>query len=403
MLKKGFYTTAFNLTVLITGLGYFIDTYDFFMFLSMRVPSLAELGLSGDALTHAGIVILNCSIFSAIIGSFFWGIMGDKIGRKKALLGSIFIYSVGTFANAFVHDVATYTLVRIIIGFGVAGELGLGATLVAETVQSSKRTFALTFFTAMGVLGVGAAAANLEFMTWRTSCMAGGIMGMLLLLLRSVLFESHLFTEAAQTKIRRGSLRDLFGSFRGIQKYICSILVLFPNYIVTGVLLTLSPEVTKITGVQGVIKANIALALYFGMSAIGDLFGAWLSELFKSRRIVAALFIIANALLAFIYLQKLNLDALQFYVLCATFGLFNLWAISSTIIVEQFPTAFRATASTTGLNFSRGAVIVANLIILALRPLGLVNVLLGVGAGVFTIGLLAVWRLPETYGKPLVD
>ena len=28
-------------------------------------------------------------------GSFVWGVLGDKLGRKKALLGSILIYSLG--------------------------------------------------------------------------------------------------------------------------------------------------------------------------------------------------------------------------------------------------------------------------------------------------------------------
>src|SRR5580698_1672635 len=134
MLNKGFYTTAFNLTVLVTGLGYFIDTFDFFLYNSMRVISLTELGLSGYALTKAGIIILNCQIFGALIGSFFWGILGDKIGRKNALLGSILVYSLSMIANGFVHSTLLYAIVRFIIGFGVAGEVGLGATLVAETI-----------------------------------------------------------------------------------------------------------------------------------------------------------------------------------------------------------------------------------------------------------------------------
>src|SRR5580704_3060825 len=114
MLNKGFYNTAFNLTVLVAGLGYFIDTFDFFLYNSMRSVSLTELGLSGDALTHAGIVILNCQIFGALIGSFFWGVLGDKIGRKKALLGSILIYSLGMIGTGLVHDVMSYGFVRLV-------------------------------------------------------------------------------------------------------------------------------------------------------------------------------------------------------------------------------------------------------------------------------------------------
>lgn len=403
MSKKGFYSSAFNLTVLITGLGYFIDTFDFFLYNSMRVVSLTELGLSGDALTRTGMIILNAQILGAVFGSLFWGVLGDRIGRKKALIGSILIYSIGMLCTAFVQDTISYTLVRFVTGFGVAGELGLGATLVAETIQPSKRTLALAFFTVMGALGVSVAAISIEFMDWRTSCVAGGVLGLLLLLLRSVLFESQLYSKAAQSKVRRGSLRDLFGNFNNLKKYICCFLVLAPNYFVTGMLITLAPELGRATGTQGLIKGNIALAIYFAVAACGDLMGAWLSERFKSRRIVAAIYVLGNMLLAFVIVQKWQLDTYAFYGLCGAFGIFNLWAISGTIVVEQFPTSLRATASTASLNFSRGTIVIANLLYLYFKPFGFINVLLTIGMGFFVLGLIAVWRLPETFGQSLAD
>src|ERR1700734_2575353 len=105
----------FNLVVLIAGLGYFVDTFDFFVYNGMRIGSLTELGLSGETLTKVGILILNSQIFGALIGSFIWGILGDKVGRKKALPGSILIYSLGMIANGFVQDPLTYGIVRFII------------------------------------------------------------------------------------------------------------------------------------------------------------------------------------------------------------------------------------------------------------------------------------------------
>jgi len=386
MLKKGYYTTAFNLTVLVAGLGYFIDTFDFFLYNSMRVQSLTELGLSGDALMHAGIVILNCQVFGALIGSFFWGILGDRIGRKKALLGSILLYSLGMVFSGLVPNVPAYALARFITGFGVAGEVGLGATLVGETIQSSKRTYALMFFTVMGVLGTVAAGMSIEIMSWRMSCFAGGGFGLLLLLLRRMLFESQLFSQLVKTDIRRGSLRDLLGNFGNLKKYLFCVPILGSNFFVTGILMTLAPEIGKATGVLQPIKANIALALYFFSAAFGDAFGAWLSEVFKSRRLVAGVFILGNALLSLVFLQTMALSTFAFYVLCVLFGLMNLWAMSATIIIEQFPTKLRATATTSNINFSRATVIVMNLALLALKPLGITNALMIIGVGVFCFG-----------------
>jgi len=399
--NSGLYNSAFNLTVLVAGLGYFIDTFDFFLYNSMRVVSLTELGLTGYGLTKTGIFILNFQISGALVGSFFWGILGDRIGRKKALLGSILIYSVFMIINGFVRDPVSYEIVRFLIGFGVAGEVGLGATLVAETVRSSKRTYALMFFTVMGVLGVVVAGTSLEFLPWRASCIIGGVIGLLLLTLRSVLFESRMFIDTARKNAQRGSLRQLLGTFPNLRRYVLCVPLLGCNFFVTGVLLTLAPEIAIATGVQGLIKANVALAIYFSAAAFGDWLGAWLSDLLKSRKIVVAIFILGNMLLALLFLQKLSVDASAFYFLCAAFGLFNLWALAGTILVEQFPTELRATASTSNINCSRATVILMNLALLAFKPFGITTALLIIGASVFALALFCIWQLPESYGRSL--
>jgi MFS family permease len=402
--EDGLYKTAFNLTVLVAGLGYFIDTFDFFLCNSMRVVSLTELGLSGDALTKIGIIILNCQIFGALIGGFFWGILGDKIGRKKALIGSILIYSIGMVMNGFVSDASSYELVRFLIGFAVAGEVGIGATLIAETVPFAKRTYALMFFTIMGVLGVVVAGTSIEFVSWRTSCFVGGALGLLLLTLRSMLFESHLFEHSIQNNIRRGSLRDLLVNPKNLKKYLLCIPMLGSNFYVTGIVLTLSPEIAAATQVQGPVKANIALAIYFTVATLGDWLGAWLSEVLKSRRKVAGLFIVGNLCIALFLLQKLHLDASWFYFVCASFGIFNLWAICGTIVVEQFPTELRATASTSNFNFSRATVILMNLSLLALKPtIGFTSGIITIGIVMFSLGLVGVILLDESYGCHLKD
>lgn len=400
----GSYGSAFNLAVLIAGLGYLVDSFDFFLYNSMRVVSLKELGLSGDSLTKFGIGILNCSILGTLVGSFIWGILGDKIGRKKALLGSIVIYSIGMVANGLVGDPISYGIARFVVGFGIAGEVGLGATLIAETVHSSKRTYALMFFTVMGLLGVIVAALSIEFVSWRTSCVVGGIVGLLLLTLRSLLCESQLFLETAGTNERRGSLIELLGKRENLKKYLLCVPLLSCNFFVIGLLLTLSPEIARATGTHEVVKANIALGIYFVAAIIGDFLGAWFSDTLKSRKIVVLMFIVGNMCLAFLFLQRLSLDVSNFYALCAMLGMCNLWAITGTILVEQFPTELRATATTSNINVSRASVIVMNLVFLFLKPTtGVTNGLLIVGSVVFALGIFCVLRLPETYGRSLAD
>lgn len=395
-------TRLFNFTLLVTGLGYFVDSFDAFLLNVIRMPSLKEMGLSGDDLTRAGVFILNCQVTGTLIGSLFWGIMGDRLGRKRALLGSILIYSIGQLLNAFVEDVNTYAAIRFIVGFGIAGEVGLGATLVAEIVRSTKRTFSLALFTALGLLGVVAASLSIEFVSWRTSCLIGGFGGLLVLFLRHRLFESPLFIALPKKDPHRGNFMDILADPQSLGKWLCCIFILAPNFFITGFLLTLAPEMAKAAGVEGPVKTNIALAFYFSFAVAGDLMGAWLSEKLQSRNIVIIFYLLANATLGAIYVRYTPHDVNSFYMLCAALGLFNLWAISTTAAVEQFSTQLRATVTTTSMNFARACLVPINLAFLGLKAThGVSNAAFIVGYVIFGLGYLAVFFLPDRFGRSL--
>ncbi|MBI3441231.1 MAG: MFS transporter [Proteobacteria bacterium] len=392
-----------NLTILITGLGYFVDSFDAFLLNVIRTPSLKEMGFSGDTLTHAGVLILNWQVTGTLFGGIFWGTLGDKLGRKRALLGSILMYSLGQFANAFVHSVPVYAAVRFVVGFGIAGEVGLGATLVGEVVRTSKRTYSLACFTAIGLLGVVSASLSIELVSWRITCLLGGAGGLVLLFLRHRLFESPLFDALAIEKERRGRFWQILLYRTLLRKWLCCIFILAPNFFITGFLLTLAPEFAKAAGIAMPIKANIALALYFTFAVAGDFMSAYLSERWRSRRRVLFIFMSANTALALVYLFLTPHEPQFFYVLCAIFGFFNLWAISTTVAIEQMKTGLRATTTTSSMNFARACLVLINLGFIALKPHGTAEAALMVGALFFTMGFAAIYYLDETYGRPLSD
>jgi len=69
---------------------------------------------------------------------------------------------------------------------------------------------------------------------------------------------------------------------------------------------------------------------------------------------------------------------------------------------EQFGTNLRATTTTATPNFIRGSVVPMTLLFEVLRPeLGLIYAAAGVGVVVYTLALLALRYLPETFAKDL--
>ena len=140
-MDKKLYHSPFNIAVLAAGLGFFIDAFDLFLFNVYRIPSLKELGLSGEALTRTGEYLLSVQMLGMMIGGILSGIIADKKGRVTVLFGSILLYSLANIANGFIHDVNTYALVRFLAGVGLAGELGAGITLVGESMSIEKRGY----------------------------------------------------------------------------------------------------------------------------------------------------------------------------------------------------------------------------------------------------------------------
>src|ERR1700689_766261 len=110
--------------VIVGALGYFVDIYDLVLFLIVRRPSLAGLGLSGDQLVAEGTWLFNWQMGGMLLGGVLWGVLGDRVGRVKILLGTIILYSLANIANPYVHDLNAYTVCRFLAGIGLAGELG---------------------------------------------------------------------------------------------------------------------------------------------------------------------------------------------------------------------------------------------------------------------------------------
>src|SRR6185369_10507824 len=121
MMKKAS-TSLFQLAVIVSAMGFFVDVYDLLLFGIIRKPSLRDLGLSDAEILSKGELIISLQMTGLLLGGIVWGILGDKKGRLKVLFASILIYSIANILNGMVHSVPQYVLLRFIAGFGLAGE-----------------------------------------------------------------------------------------------------------------------------------------------------------------------------------------------------------------------------------------------------------------------------------------
>ncbi|MBI4947688.1 MAG: MFS transporter [Bacteroidetes bacterium] len=398
----------FNIVVIVAALGYFVDIYDLILFSIVRVPSLKAIGIPDAGIKDAGIYLINMQMIGMLIGGIVWGIMGDKKGRLAALFLTILLYSLANIANGFAQNLQQYAFLRIIAGFGLAGELGIGITLVSEVMSKETRGWGTSI-----VSGVGLAGAVLAFFIakwgWREAYWVGGILGLLLLGLRIYVHESGMFDKVKESKARRGDFFSLFSGRKRFIKYIACILAGAPVWFVIGILVSFSKEMGEYLGVVNdagqpeTINIGKAVMYHYIGAAIGSILTGYISQKLKSRKKALLIAIISVGILCVVYFNSFGVSSSVFFFVIFILGIAQgYWAVLVTVASEQFGTNIRSTAATTVPNFIRGSTVLMTLWWSSMSAgMGILRSAMIVGATVIVLAIIAVFFLEESYGKDL--
>jgi MFS family permease len=396
--------TVLSLPVIVASLGYFVDVYDLLLFNIVRVPSLKDLGLSEAEISLIGAKIYNWQQAGLLIGGFFWGIWGDKMGRRSVLFGSILTYSLANIVCGFTNDVALYSLLRFVAGLGLAGELGAGITLIAEILPKELRGYGASVVASVGLAGAIAAFFAVKLTDWRMAYFIGGGMGLILLALRVNVLESFLFEKSiGKAKAKTVHWWSIFTKRERLIRYLRCMGIALPTYLVIGIYATFGNEFAKALGVPGDIQAGTCvLYTYIGVVA-GDFFSGLLSQWLQSRRkaILLMLLMTLGGVLALLY-GGIN-SATTLYICYGWLG-FSIGYIAMflTTTAEQFGTNLRATVTTSVANNVRATVLLTLPVFQFLKPdWGVLQAGAAVGAVCFLLALLSLWKMEETYGKEL--
>jgi len=392
-----------RIPVLVAALGYLVDMYDLFLFSIVRVPSLRSLNLPPEKITQDGIMLLNLQMAGLLIGGIVWGILGDKKGRLSVLFGSILIYSLANIGNGFVNSVAAYAVLRFIAGFGLAGELGAGMTMVTEILPARIRGYGATLVATLGVCGALLAYLVSYLFDWRTSYFIGGGLGLLLMMMRVKVFESGIFLKLKEKGVKRGDILMLFNNKTRLLKYLTSIVIGMPIWFVVGILITFSPEFGKAMNLDQPVDAGKAVLFAFAAQVAGNLVTGTFSQYLQSRKKVIFIFILLSFGFVLIYLLVPFRDVTMVYILCACLGFCSgYWTLFITVAAELFGSNLRATVATTVPNFVRGTVIPLTFLFLWMKSyVGTIYGALIVGILTYVIAILALVYLEETFKKDL--
>ncbi|HWE90934.1 MAG TPA: MFS transporter [Pseudonocardiaceae bacterium] len=228
-------------------------------------------------------------------GGFFFGPLGDRLGRQKVLATTIILMSASTFV---IGVLPTYTtigiaapvlliLARMVQGFSTGGEYGGAATMIAEYAPDRKRGFLgswLEFGTLTGfVLGsslvllvnLSLSSSAMDSWGWRIPFLVALPLGMVGLYLRVKLEDTPAFKDMAkQGEVAKSPLREtIAGNWRMILNLIGIVLLL---NVADYTLLTFMPSYLttylKFTDTTAqVVTISVELAMMVVITFIGRL------------------------------------------------------------------------------------------------------------------------------------
>ena len=404
MLKSSTTAKILNITVIVAALGYFVDIYDLILFGIVRVPSLNDLGIQTKELNDLiGARLLNFQMAGMLIGGIVWGILGDKKGRLSTLFGTILLYSLANLANGLVTNVEQYYVLRFIAGFGLAGELGLGITLVTEVMSKESRGYGTTIVAGIGIAGAVAGYFVTHLGSWRTAYFVGGGLGLALLAMRISLFESGMFAKLRESNTQRGSFLQLFTNKERTVKYVKSILVGLPVWYVIGIIVFFANKFADALHVQGAIVVGKCVMYHYVGASIGAFATGILSQVLKSRKKALIAAILGLVVTIPIFFLADGITNSMFYFLLFLIGIPNgFWSVFVTNAAEQFGTNMRATVTTTVPNFVRGTTVLLTLGFTALaKSYNTIFAASLIGAVVIALALYACFTMEESFHKDL--
>jgi MFS transporter, putative metabolite:H+ symporter len=395
----------YHLTLLTSVLAYMSNTFVGNIPYVVTDAPIQEFHFLPKFFIDTSVTILFFQHLGTFIGAIVFSTFVDKKGRLFILFLSVFIYSFATFLSGIVDNYYQFLVLKFIIGFGLAPELGIGIVLVSEIYSPKKRSLVVALIGAVGFMAVIALSFLVKVVSWRDLYIGVGLGGLLIMLLRFSTFESDLFLKIKKEKTKETSFKSIVFN----KTFLFLLLCVFPIYVLTAIS---TFTVFELSENYHLITERATLAKFFaGGIILGFVAMPLLSTFLKSRKVIIQICLISLLSLS-IFLCLLSVFKPKeliylefFYFLITCFGFFGGYLFEFFIFaLEQFGTNTRASSAMLLFSFGRTSVLVFSYFISKTNALVFKNytyTLFVTEMIVFGMAFWAISNLKETYNRDL--
>jgi MFS family permease len=396
-------TPAERSSLVAGGLGWMLDAMDVMLYSLVLSHLMRDLGMGKGT---AG-ALNSLTLLASALGGIVFGFVADRVGRTRALMVSILVYSVASGACGLSRTIVQLALCRFILGLGMGGEWTSGAALIAETWRPEHRGKALGLMQSTWAIGemlaIGVVALVLPSFGWRAVFFVGVLPAVIVFWIRRRVPESEIWLRQ-RPPTSAGALRILWRPDlrrNGIVATAMNACAMFGYWgLFTWIPAYLSLPVEQ--GGRGLdLMKTTAWLLIMGIGKwLGYALFGFFADSVGRRRTYVTYLIVAAALVPLYGVARTPGWLLLLGPLVAFFGT-GYFSGFSAIVSELFPTEIRATAMGISYNIGRGVSAAAPAVVgLLADRLGLGSAFFLQAAAFFAAALLAL-ALPETKGRRL--
>ncbi len=386
------------------SLGWMLDSFDVMLYALVLASLMSDLGMTAPTAGLLGSVTLVASA----AGGMLFGVIADRFGRTRALMGSILIYSVFTAMCGLAQNVSQLAVFRVLLGLGMGGEWASGAALVSETWPAAHRGKALGLMQSSWAIGYGLAAAVtaivLPLWGWRAVFFVGVLPAFFTLWVRRRVREPAIWREQKADGRATAGFGRIFADGRAgvttavILMNACTMFAWWGFNLWLPGYLSLPVSQGGI-GLPTTTMAGFVIAMQVGMWFGYVTFG-FASDIIGRKRAYVT-YVLAAAVLLLVYLSVRTPVVLLLLGPFVAFFATGYFSGFGAVTAELYPTAIRATAQGFTYNIGRIASAIAPFAVGSLAATRGFGAAFTTAAAAFVLAALCWIAIPETRGRAL--
>jgi putative MFS transporter len=395
--------TSRNKLLGIAGLGWMFDALDVGLLSFVMAALKHDWDLSASQVGWIG----GVNSIGMALGALTFGLLADRIGRKKVFIFTLLMFSLASGLSAASTSLVMLLLLRLFIGMGLGGELPVACTLVSESVPAHERGKIVVLLESFWALGWILAALIAYFVIpsygWRIAMLLGALPALYAVYLRLKLPDSPRFLPQAAAREKPGFVKNLAQLFSRphrratLMLWVLWFSVVFSYY---GMFLWL-PGVVGLKGF-GLMKSFEYVLIMTLAQLPGYFTAAWLIDRF-GRKFVLITYLLGTAFSAYFFGNAESVAQLLTAGMLLSFFNLGAWGALYAYTPEQYPDAIRATGTGTAASIGRVGGIFGPLAVGYLLAAQVsIGMIFFIFCGVIALGVIAVAMLgQETRGIEL--